>query len=198
MGSSVLVGLEDQAGPYTTYLATGFDVAAIPVTIAIPSSRLLDTRSAAGRSGILASGGGGLDSSGRLKAGAYIDVAVDAADSDFTLDGVFLNLTSTGSTGNGYLYAYPPGPKPVGSTTTYSKGVATSSSCLAAVGVVQDYFAVRIFSAALTHVVVDLTGVTLLDIPGPQATATVTRTARRSARRPAARRLQRTLGAGRR
>ena len=171
---------------FASPVATFADIAVLSLPYAIRPERLADTRSASGREGILATGGGGLDASGKLKAGAYIDIAVAESNGDFTYDAAFLNLTSTGATGNGYLFAYPPGERTTGSTTQYQKGVTGASSCLAALAVVDGYYAVRVYSSALSHVIVDLTGLLVTSVPGVDAPAK----AKKSARRPAARRVR--------
>lgn len=181
---AILVGRSDaNDGTYTTALATVDDA---NLTFAISSYRLLDTRSATSRGELVAVGGAGFDSSGRLRAGSYVDIFVAPANADFSLDGVFLNLTSTGSTGNGFLFAYPSGTRPVGSTTSYQKGITTASSCLSALGTVADVYTVRIYTSTTSHVVVDLTGASISAYAGPAASAPARRS---SARRSAARRM---------
>ena len=176
----LLLGAVDGDDAYTAALATLDD---INVTIPVTSTRLTDTRSADDRNQLVGVGGAGFDSAGRLRAQSFIDVYVSAAGvGPLGLDAIFLNLTSTGSTGNGFLLAYPPGDRPVGSTTSYQKGVTTASSCLTGLEIVDDAYVVRIYTSATTHVIVDLTGV----VAFPQATAAVTKTTRM--RRPASRR----------
>ncbi len=176
----ILVGATDGDDSYTTALATLDDV---NYTLAIPSFRLLDTRIADSRADLVAVGGPGFDSAGRLRGGSYVDVLLATADDEVALDGVFLNLTSTGSTGNGFLFAYPSGDRPVGSTTSYQKAVTTASSCLSAVGVVKDAFTVRVYTSTTSHVIVDLTGALLSPYPGPAATGRKAKAARRSVSR---------------
>lgn len=181
----VLVGAKDSIGGYTTAFATLDDLNSLPLPIAINPSRLVDTRTEAGRAGILAVGGTGLDANGKLKAGAWIDVLVDTATDDVTLTAAFLNLTSTQASTNGFLFAYPPGDRPTGSTTSYQKGVTTASSCLAALDVVKDSFAVRVYSSSPTHVIVDLTGLLVVAMPSQGAPQRVRKAARRSVARRA-------------
>jgi hypothetical protein len=161
----------DNSSPVTTYLATGLDLDTLPLPVAITPSRLLDTRSAAGRSNILRSSTGALDSNGRLVGGGWIDIAVDAADQDFTLAAAFLNLTSTQSLGNGYLTICPPGPKPASSSLNFTRGVTIANAAFIGVGVVGTQFAVRIYASTTTHVVLDLTGATVSNQPGPASQA---------------------------
>jgi hypothetical protein len=167
-----LVGVEaDASSAVTTYLATGLDLDALPLPVATTPSRLLDTRISAGRSNILRSSTGAFDSSQRLKAGAWIDIAVNAANQDFTLAAAFLNLTSTQSAGNGYLTICPPGPKPASSSLNFTNGVTIANAAFIGLGVVDTYFAVRIYASNSTHVILDLTGATVSNQPGPASQA---------------------------
>lgn len=176
-----VVGAKDSIGNYTTALSTVDDINSLSLPSAIDPERLVDTRSTGGRAKILNKGS--LDSSGRLKAGSYIDVVVDDATRDYVVDAVFLNLTSTGSTANGFLSAYPPGPKPSSSSLNYTKGVAIANFSLVRTGVSGTSFVVRVYSSSLTHVIIDLTGGLVSYVPGPAAQRTQARTARRSVAR---------------
>jgi hypothetical protein len=194
------VGVEDDEGNGTAaFLATEFDLATVPSPMAFPTDRRLDTRYASGRTNILATSAGAFDSANRLKAGAWVDVSIATNADDFVLDGAFLNLTSTGSTANGYLFAYPPGPdpRPVGSTTSYTKAVTTANSCFAAIDVIGTAYAVRIYTSAPSHVIVDLTGWVVSAGIGPAAPASATKSPRAN-RRSAARRVQHSLRTSRR
>jgi len=196
-----LVGVEgDDSGPLTTYLATGLDLAALPLPVAITPTRLLDTRIAAGRSSILRSSPGALDSSQRLKGGAWIDVVVDAADSAFTLAAAFLNLTATKSTGTGYLTLYPPGPKPTPSSLNFTQGVTIANAAFVGVGVVGTSYAVRIYASTTTHVILDFTGATVSNQPGPATPAALSPmvAARRQRKARASARSAQAIGSGRR
>ncbi|HSU34794.1 MAG TPA: hypothetical protein VLJ88_03965 [Propionibacteriaceae bacterium] len=196
-----LVGVEgDDSGPMTTYLATGLDLAALPLPVAITPTRLLDTRIAAGRSSILRSSTGALDSSQRLKGGAWIDVVVDAADGAFTLAAAFLNLTATKSTGTGYLTLYPPGPKPLPSSLNFTAGVTIANAAFVGVGIVGTSFAVRIYASTTTHVILDFTGATVSNQPGPasQAAGSPMVAARRQRKARASTRSAEAIGSGRR
>ena len=192
------VGVEDDEGNSTaTFLATDFDLATVPSPIAFPNDRRLDTRTTAGRKNVLATSTGAFDSAGRLKAGAWVDVSVVAEAEDFVLDGAFLNVTSTGSTAGGYLFVYPPGARPVGSTVNFTKGSTIANFSFAGVEVVNDTYAVRVYSNAPSHVVLDLTGYVISAGTGPSAAAAAKKTAR-SVRRSAARRVQSSLRGSRR
>ncbi len=165
-----LIGLADESGAaFTSTLATGADLAALPVASAITPVRLLDTRNASARTGILASSSGAFDSSGRLKIGAYLDLAVGDATADVTLEAAFLNATVTGAVGGGHVTLCPPGPKPSTSSVNFTKGQTVANATFVLLGVIEDYFAVRIYTSQTTHVIIDLTGATVTGIPGPAA-----------------------------
>jgi hypothetical protein len=108
------------------------------------------------------------DSSGRLKAGRYVDVAVGTIDR-FTIRAVFVNVHSSGSTANGYLAVYPAGtPAPSNiparqSTVHFTKGVTVANFTVTPAVLLDTaeggptYF-IRVYASATTHVVVDLLG----------------------------------------
>ena len=78
------------------------------------------------------------------------------ADEDFTVHAVFLKLTSVGSREDGYLTAYQPGPRPVSSSVNYLEGETLGGAAFASVGIVDNIFAVRIYTSQTTHLVVDV------------------------------------------
>ena len=172
-GPTVGVDYGDGDGPQNTFLTTTLDLNALALPQAIPPARILDTRTAGGREGIVRRSSGALDSSNRLKAGAWIDVVVDAANDEFTLDAAFLNLTVTGGLAGGYLSAYPPGTRPASSTLNFDKGQTIANGTFVQVGVYSTWFVVRIFASATTHVICDLTGATVAMVAGPSAQAAV-------------------------
>lgn len=178
----------DQGGTATpTILATGQDLAQLALPVAITPVRLLDTRNAAGREGIVRRSSGALDSSFRLRAGAWIDIALAPADGDTTVDAAFLNVTVTGSLSGGYITAYPPGTRPLSSTLNYAKAQTIANGAFVQVGVAGTAFVVRLFASATTHVLADLTGATVAEAPGPAAAVAAQRAKavrRRITRRP--------------
>ncbi len=182
-GPMIGVDYGDGDGPQKTFLTTALDIDSLALPIATAPVRVLDTRSAGGRTGIVRrSSTGALDSSGRLTSGSWIDVAVDAADATYSLEAAFLNLTVTGSLGSGFLTAYPPGVKPSASTLNYTKGQTIANGCFVQVGVAGGAFVVRLAASATTHVIADLTGATVAFVPGPAA-AVAARTANAPRRR---------------
>ena len=111
----------------------------------------------------------------RLKPGAYLDIAIGPATEDFTLEGAFLNVTSIDSLNDGFLATYRPGPRPQVATTRFKKGVVETSSAFMAVGVVNNAFAIRVYASTSTHVIIDVTGVSVNGLPGPAAPAALRR-----------------------
>lgn len=137
------------------------------ITIAVPAMRLLDTRTAEGRKAIVASSASALDSKGRLKKGAWIDVALVPTedDAELSLFSVFLNLTSSGSTKGGSLVVGVPGNKPTGRTLSFDKGRTVTVGTIAPLAESGDYLVVRVFAAATGHVRVDVTGASIVYDP---------------------------------
>lgn len=169
-------------GGYTTYLASGMDLDMLPIPIATTPTRILDTRryqetgsNIAGQSSTAA-----LDSQKRLTAGSWIDVVVGSATAQFDIHSVFANLTTVHSIRGGYLTVYPSGEaRPLASTLNFNAGASLSNAMFVRVGLVDDdaYFAVRIYTSATTHVILDLTGATVSvsNVPGRPFAKTQTR-----------------------
>jgi len=194
-----LVGIEGYDGqPTTGFLATNFDLADLPLTYPINSERLLDTRSSAGRSAIVDSSTDGFDSSNRLKANAWMDIAVAPTDAPFTFNAAFINLTVVGPLANGYVFAYYPGPRPVGSSVNFVKGQTLSNAAFVALDVVDVFYAFRIFARVTTHVIADLSGFIASGVPGSRSAVAAKVSARRGQRAGVARRRIQSLAQSRR
>lgn len=188
-----LVGADFGDGPVTTYLATGVDLAATPVPVAVSPRRLLDTRRDSGGEAVLRSSSrSAQDSAGRLVAGAWIDVAVayGGQETGVLLSAAFLNVAAVLPTGDGYLTVYAPGSRPAVSSLNVTGGVTLANAAFVALGTVyQDYYVVRIYSSTTTHVLVDLSGAVLAFNPlggeggvaGAQAARRTSRQAKRAA-----------------
>ena len=150
----------------TTFLVTGLDLDQIPVSVPIDPERILDTRNAKGREGIRTTSPGAVTANGQIKAGGYIDVAI--APSQFAgLAAVYVNVTAVTPTTNGVIVVYPPGDRPGTSTLNFVERQTIANSTFILTGVAEedeDWYVVRIYSNALTHVLLDLTGVSLLGI----------------------------------
>ena len=185
------IGVSDGAGgTMTTLLATGNDLAALPVPQAITPSRVLDTRNGANLNFIVdASSANPFDSAGRLKDGQWLDIAVADAAGDSTVEAAFLNLTVTGSLGSGFVTLCPPGPRPASSTINFGKGQTIANGAFIGAGVVDTAFAVRVYARATTQILLDVTGYSVTAIPGPAAAAAAAMKARRATAklRPSAR-----------
>lgn len=165
-----LVGVQDPTQdnadtPVTTFLATGIDLEALPLPIAITPTRLVDTRTAGGRQGIMASSANAFTSDFKLKSGSFIDVFVAPTDAQFGLPSIFINLTAVAANGTGYLAAYPPGAYPGTSTLNVVKGQTVANSAFVAVRAVGDNYAIRILTTAECWVIVDITGAVAQGFP---------------------------------
>lgn len=165
-----LIGVGDPTGddadnPVTTFLATGIDLEFLPTPLAVTPVRLLDTRTAAGRKGILASSTNPFTSDFKLRRGAYIDILVASTAEGGDVPSVFINLTAVTVTVGGYLAAYPPGTHPGTSTLNVNIGQTLANGAFVATGTVGDYYAIRIYSTAECWVVVDLTGAVVQGLP---------------------------------
>ena len=104
------------------------------------------------------------DSSGRLRAGRYVDLSFGPAFYDTATNrGVFLNVHSSGSTANGVLSVYVPGEAKL-ATLHYLKGVAVANFTVTPVAQGKDVDGnptnyVRFYTSATTHLQVDYLGV---------------------------------------
>lgn len=188
------IGLVDPFGfQSVSYLATEYDLLALPVTEALSPVRVVDTRYPAQRGNIISTPASSFDSAGRLLAGKAMSIRLAGIDQPTALTAAFLNVVSTGSLNPGYLTVYPPGDRPLASTLNFAKGQTIANGSFAAVGVLGDWYAVTIFTSQTTHIFVDLTGTISELAPDPNARKKVP-----GVRRPrAARRPLRLLGRGR-
>ena len=177
----------------TDYLATGNDLAVQPIFYTVSPVRLLDTRS--NRANVVGrSSTNPFDESFRLKAGEWIDIAVEPADEDYTPEAGFFNITSASSLASGNLTVYPPGARPSTSTLNYQKGIAIANGTFVGLAVAGTSFAVRIFTTAATHVILDYTGVSVTQFPGPLAPPSAPSTSATRRRSRSSRRMQTKLG----
>ncbi len=190
------IGVEGPDGFETvSYLTTEFDLLALPEVQALSPERVVDTRFVAQRENIIATPATNFDSAGRLKAGLTMSLRLASADGDVTIRSAFLNVVSTGSLAGGYFTVYPPGERPAASTINYSTGQTIANGALVALDVLDGWFAFTIYTNKTSHVVVDLTGLVLEQVPGPLSAA---RKRGPGVRRPrGARRLPKLLGRNR-
>ena len=179
-----VLGVDSEFGATTTYLVTGVDLAEVPTPYPLPKPRrLLDTQTEAGRSRVIRTSPNAYDHSFRLKAGAWLDLEVAVEESASRIPGAFVNVTATRPKATGQLTVYPPGDDPGTSTVSFTKGTSIANSAFCATGIVLGRFAVRVRTTALTHVVLDLTGVSIQGtVSTPSAKSS---TARREQHTPA-------------
>ena len=126
--------------------------------------RLLDTRTSEGRQVIVDTSTGAFDSKHRLKKYAWLDVAVYPTD-DVPVLSAYVNLGSRASTAKGTLAVTAPyNDRPEAWTLHYAKGAEINNSAIAET--VQDdadgVYVVRIYAGSVTHVILDLTGLSAL------------------------------------
>ena len=146
----------------TSYVATGFDLDLLPLPMALPPERLLDTRTTTGRTNIVSSSNpGAVNTQGQLTAGSWIDVGIWPADDPTAFDAVFVNLTVTRAAGAGFLAAYPPAStRPNTSTLNFSAGATIANGAFVGTGQSAGALAVRIYVNQTAAVVMDITGAT--------------------------------------
>ena len=64
---------------------------------------------------------------------------------------------------------YPPGVRPLTSTVNFEEGKSIANGAFILTGIAPEddaWYVIRIFTSAVTHLVIDLTGVTLRGISG--------------------------------
>jgi hypothetical protein len=170
-----VIGVDYGAGLQVDILATGADLALMPTPVALAPERVLDTRTAGGRASIVrGSSANPLTAAGKVKGGQWIDVAVESAVEDFALSAIFANITVVSPEGNGFASVYPAtgGPRPAASTINYRTGESLANAVFVGLGVVEDAYVVRIYTAQTSHLIFDLSGgVIAAAIQGPGATA---------------------------
>ncbi|WP_258723650.1 hypothetical protein [Cellulomonas sp. NS3] len=160
-----VIGLDrDGTGVERGYLVTNLDlqdlVSYLPMIYAPAPTRVLDTRTEAGRASIVGRTPGALDASGRVVAGATIDVAVDAATGDLDAASIFVNLTVTQGAGVGYVTLFPHGvARPETSSINFTANQDLANFAVTAVGLFQGRPTIRLFVTSAVHVLVDVTAI---------------------------------------
>ncbi len=140
--------------------------------------RILDTRSASGRTNIV-NASGNLDSSGRLKTGKTIYINLDSQ--VYLAEAVFANLTVTGMAAAGYLTVWSgAGTRPTASAIDFG---ATGSLCNFLASGVAEYSTtilnvIAIYAEATTHVILDVAGFTMPGFEYAKFTSATTNEAR--------------------
>ncbi len=176
-----ILGVTGLVGNTTTYLATGIDLADLPTPYALPEPvRLFDSRNPARRA-VLQSSSNAFDADFRLRAGAWVDIEVGAAVDQFDIPAAYVNATATGAPAGGYLSVYPPNDNfPGTSTLNFVAKQTVANAAFVATGLVKGRYAIRVRVSTPTHVVVDLTGVSIKE-PVPAAAAAARSTKARAA-----------------
>jgi hypothetical protein len=135
-----LIGLDrDAAGVQLGYLVTNLDrqdfATHLPMLYTVTPVRVLDTRTARGRAGIVASSPDAIDPEGRPAAGAWIDVAVDVATAGLDAFSVYANLVVMNAVADGELRVWGFGePEPATFSVCYQAGRTVANFALVAVG----------------------------------------------------------------
>ena len=151
------VVIDQGNGPELTFVATGLDLP--PATVAFTPVRVMDTRSATLRDRVVdSSTKTWFDSSKRVKAGAWIDVAIaDASEVDLT--GAYLNATAVSAASRGFLTVYPSGESlPNSSNLNFPASTSIANLCFVAPGLVDDLWCVRVRVNVAVHVILDFSG----------------------------------------
>jgi hypothetical protein len=175
------IGVDYGDGAVTTFVATGVDLTNV---YPLPAQRLLDTRSSSGRANVVGSSSAPFDAAGRLKRGAYIDVAI-AATEDVALIGVFVNLTAFESTAGGFLEIYTPPARPGYPSLRFPRNVAVANQAFVGPEISGGAYTVRIYASQPTQVLLDLVGAVTGFAPTGPSAAKTSATARRLANRQA-------------
>jgi hypothetical protein len=143
--------------PFQDFIRTSFNTTQL---VGFTPVRMMDTRTAAGRVNIIKDPGD-LDSLGRLVGGKTIGLNLDSL--LIFGDVLFLNLTISQPTNNGFAAVFPwPELWPGTSNINYQKAVNLANSAVCQIGsssAVNN--AISIYSSTTTHVVIDATAATV-------------------------------------
>ncbi|GAB2954032.1 hypothetical protein GCM10027280_48110 [Micromonospora polyrhachis] len=139
-----------------TYASWAWTTAWATTSVAVPPTRVVDTRDPALRGNIIA-GLENLDSAGRMKAGTAIVISLDPyVKAGWAMKG---NVTVTGTTSSGFVTVWGVGSRPVASSLNWwSAGQILSNFVFAELGMVDTFSSVvAIYAAAPAQVILDLT-----------------------------------------
>ena len=133
--------------------------AAAPASKLLPvrPTRVVDTRTDAGRSNIV-NRSGNLDSLGRLLAGHTIEI--DLSHFVFDATAVLGNLTAVAPLLAGYLALWPEGARPGTSSVNFLPSVTTANFALSGLSTADT---VLLYAHATTHVLLDVTAFAVTD-----------------------------------
>jgi hypothetical protein len=132
---------------------TGFVYSEITANqlVAIKPQRILDTRTAAGRSHVTTSAGN-FDAAGRLLGGHTITVKLDSL--SIAAEAAFCNLVAVAPLASGYMTLWPGGARPTASSINFGAHAVIANFAVTGTSATDT---VSIFSLATTHVVLDIT-----------------------------------------
>lgn len=169
------------AGPAPAQAAEG-DV--VTASFGFTPVRFLDTRTADGRRLIVGSSSSAFDSRHRLRKNAWLDLAVFPADDPgIAVLAAYVNLGSRASTAKGTLLVTDPeGGKSSAWTMHYGRGAEINNSAIVGVSLDESgsLYVVRVYAGSVTHVVLDLTGVSASVSVDPAAQRAGARTTHRA------------------
>ena len=137
----------------TTGPLTGFVYSELTANqlVTIKPQRILDTRTGAGRAHIT-NAAGNLDSAGRLLAGHTIVITLSTL--EIAAAAAFCNLTAVSPLSGGYMTLWPGGTRPATSSLNFGAGAVIANFAVTGTSATDT---VSIFSAAATHVLLDIT-----------------------------------------
>lgn len=176
-----VVGADFGDGAESVYLATSRNLADLPMTFSVRPVRVMDLRTKTRPPSIIQTSEAALDSRQRLKAGAWMDVAIAPAGEGFIYVSAFANVSVYSPVRAGELLVYPPGDRPGTTTVNFQAKRDISNGLFVSLEVVEGYYALRIWTSATTHVVLDLTGV-VMAVDNSRSDTTVTRSSLRHGR----------------
>ena len=170
--------VQTDSGPAVTYLVTGEDIDDVPTTFPVEPRRALDTRSGSFPPHDTTPPGN-RDSTGRVKAGSYVDVDLGIPPGElgqpaenFIMTAAHLNVTAVAGLAAGYLTVCGPGPRPNTSTVNFLAGQTIANAAFTPVGPVDGIYIARVYTSQPVHVIVDLCGgVQRANVPLPAAAA---------------------------
>jgi hypothetical protein len=120
--------------------------------VPIRPQRVLDTRTVAGRANIT-NPSGNLDSAGRLI--ARHTIVIDLSGLEFGAEAAYCNVTVVSPLGSGYATLWPGGARPVASSINYVANAVIANFAVTGTSLNDT---VSLFSAATTHLILDVTG----------------------------------------
>lgn len=162
-------------GPFIGFVYTPFVANQL---VPIRPQRVVDTRNANGRANIM-NAAGNLDSAGRLLAGHTIVVDLFGLATGATA--AYCNLTAVSPLGGGFMTLWPGGTRPATSSINFTAGAIIANFAVTGITSSSTASTVSIFSAATTHVLLDVTAFAV-GAPGQITSGLVSTSAQAAAR----------------